>query len=253
MMSRKIIPWLAPICIGALYLTSFRWVHQYAVWYGAAACVVWLSLVAVIRDRVRSPQFLLFAISPVVFLGSVTGFLLFLEQDVLRTALLVIAMCFYGIYLHAVYQLGYEPSKYQPFSLEAISSYLNLVSVFCAAVVGYGFLVFLNVPLWCIALGIGAVLALTIAQSFWIHHIDAGRRAVYTATLTLVLVEFFWVAALLPIHFYVHGALVALAYYELWGIARAHALRLLNRRLILRYAAAGAVLGGALILTTAWT
>lgn len=241
-----------PLAMGACYAAAFTWVLAALWWYLGAAALLVIGLVVVIRPSVFTAEFWLLAIAPLTFTYSYMAFLLFLGNPATRVALIVIGLLFTGIYLHVVYVLGHEPSKYQQGSVEVLSSYLNLLSLFCFSVVAYGLLVFLTIPLWLLTLLLSVHLALLFVQSFWAHHIS--KRFAFSAGVVLlaVLIELFWALAYIPIHFFVHGSLFALAYYELWGMTKAHAKQQLTRALAMRYAAIGAALAAAIIITTNW-
>lgn len=244
--------WGAPLVFCVSVGTIFLYPHATYALSAIGFVAVFFTLLLLKNTALVSEEFFGIAISPIAFVTTATGFLLFLDNHTVRITLLVVAAFFLFLYLHQLYLLHFNPSKYQTFSLESISAYINLISVFCASVVAYGLLVFLSLPLWLVSIVLLVVVGAITFQGFWIQKIAHQSRLIYTAALNVMIVQLFWALSFLPIHFYVHGALLAVTYYVLWGLMRAMATDTLSRTLMLRYLGIGMLLSAALVGTAPW-
>lgn len=177
----------------------------------------------------------LYLLTPISFLSGGVLFVLFLERPWAKHLLAAAIALFLGIFLKNIFIYIYEHDKYQPNSLENISNYLNLASIFLFNSSLFGFFFFLNTPLYKLALISLAVFFVLTLQTIWVNKIKIKSAWLHIATICLILFELFWTIAFLPTAFYVNGLILATSFYLMNNLMRLHLLGNLNKKIIRRY------------------
>jgi len=177
----------------------------------------------------------LYLLTPISFLTSGVLFVIFLERPWAKHLLAAAIASFLGIFLKNLFIYIYEHDKYQPNSLENISNYLNLASIFLFNSSLFGFFFFLNTPFWKLSLISLAVFFVLTFQTIWVNKIKIKSAWLHIAVICLILFEIFWTVAFLPTAFYVNGLILATSFYMMNNLMRLHLLGNLNKKIIRRY------------------
>ena len=193
-----------------------------------------------------------YLLTPIAFAVSGVLFILFIESAATKHLLALAISIFFGIFLENIYTYIYRHEKYQINSLENISNYLNLTSVFFLNSGLFGFFIFLNLPLWQLSLiSLAASFILTF-QIIWINKIRPEVAWLHIIVVCLVLFEIFWAVSFLPTAFYVNGLILTIAFYFSNNIMRLHLTKRLSRMLLKRYTLLCGTLMIILLLTAKW-
>ena len=194
----------------------------------------------------------LYPLTPLSFLASGTFFLLFLENAWAKHLLALALAVFCGVFLENIFVYIYQHEKYQINSLENVSNYLNLASMFLFNSSLFGFSLFLNTALWELSLiSFGVTFILTF-QTIWINKINVKAAWLHIFVICLILFELFWAVSFLPTAFYVNGLIIAISFYLMNNLMRLHLLDNLNRKILRRYFILCGLIVFFVLLTAQW-
>jgi hypothetical protein len=219
-----------------------------------------LAVVAALYIRLvgfapKSFQFWMLCGTPVLFLASSFGLLLFLEQPGAQAALAVFVSLFLFFFGEHVFSYVHVPVNYEAYAIEHISLVMNVSSVFFVSVAAFGMRVFLTslAPLWLLSMLFFAVTIYVIFGTLWASKVEVKPALLYAACGALIVTELFMAVAYLPTGFYTNAAVIALAAYLFLGLTRAHFVESLSRSLARRYIITSAVMMTAILGTAQWT
>lgn len=177
----------------------------------------------------------LYLLTPISFLSGGVLFVIFLERPWAKHLLAAAIALFLGIFQRNIFIYIYEHDKYQQNSLENISNYLNLASIFLINSSLFGFFFFLNTPLYVLSLISLTVFFILTFQTIWVNKINIKSAWLHITIICLILFEIFWTVAFLPTAFYVNGLILATSFYLMNNLMRLHLLGNLNKKIIRRY------------------
>jgi len=193
-----------------------------------------------------------YLLTPLSFIVSGLLFILFIENFFAKHLLTLALSLFWGIFLENIYTYIYRHEKYQINSLENISNYLNLSSVFFLNSSLFGFFIFLNTPLWQLSLiSLFASLVLTF-QIIWVNKIKPSVALLHLVVICLVLFETFWTVSFLPTAYFVNGLIVTIIFYFLNNIMRLRLTGRLSKMLVRRYIILCGLIMIVLLVTAKW-
>lgn len=250
---RRIFAFAAPLGIAAAFLLGFR-IQSIII---PVIVITTIALIAVLMFLVRMPilskEMFYYSISPVLFFVSMIGFVLVLESAAIRNSVVVVGMIMILLYLENIFTYFYNRQAYQTHALTNISSYMNIITMFLVGVNAFGSLALIQAPLWILSIVLVLTVAALTTQTYWMHSVATRQNYLFSLLVTILMLELFWAFVFLPNNFYVNALLLSISYYVLWGILRAHLLKLLATRLLLRYIIVGAVTVIIVLLTSQWT
>lgn len=250
----RLIPILTPLIIfGGLEL--FFW-KPHLIYFIILSLIIILSAATWLiigKGLVTVRARWLYLLTPILFLTSNILFILFLESAWVKHFLALVIAIFIAIFLENIFTYIYQHEKYQINSLENISNYLNLTSIFLFNSALFGFLIFLNIALWQLALISLAVSFILTFQTIWVNKIALETAWPHVLILCLILFEIFWTASFLPTAFYVNGLIIATAFYFMNNLMRLHLLRRLNKKVIRRYFVLCVSVIILILVTAKWT
>jgi hypothetical protein len=177
----------------------------------------------------------LYLLTPIALLLGGILFLLFLERAWAKHLLALSLSFFLGIFWENIFVYIYQHEKYQINSLENISNYLNLISMFLFNSSLFGFFIFLNLPFWQLSLVALAFTFILTFQTIWVNKIKPKAAWLSIVIICLIVFEIFWAVSFLPTAFYVNGLLIATIFYLTNNLMRLHLLGSLNKKVVRRY------------------
>lgn len=253
MLARRLVSFVPVVSALGVWLAVERWPRAY-LWVAPAAIIaLCLAVGWGARRSVRSADFWHFLLAPFTLTLSALAYVLFLDSGWQRGVVLMTSGLGAWWYLQNLATFLYWPSSYQPYALENISSYLNLVAAFFLYASFFSLRLFLSWPLLVLALLTGIFTALLAYQMSWVNKLTWQRSIPYTLALALVLSEGFLAIQFLPTVSAVNGLLLATLLYVLMSISRLHLLTRLERRLVQRYVGIALAVFALTIFTARWT
>lgn len=209
------IPYLATILVWLwLYLmTSFV-----TFWYIFVIILIISVLVLMLKLfnlQYRKKEFFAFLITTLFLVISSVLFLFFVDSFLIRQIAIVVISILIGYYYNNIFQFLYLPKSYQPYSLENISGYLNLLSLFLFFTGIFSVLIFFDPPFSLMIISSFVLTLVLTMQTFWVHKVDFSKVKLFLLVVSLIMAELFWAVHYLPSSFYVSGLLLAIIYYML--------------------------------------
>lgn len=211
----------------------------------AAVLIVSASVLLLARKKLKNEAWI-FIISPLLFVSNAFLFFLFLEKGIIFHILTVMAGIFLFLFLENLFIYLYLPDKYQPYTLENISNYINLVIIFLAASNAISLMTFLNIRFWLLIMPFFIIVFLLLFELLWASKISWEASKLYIIIISLALLQIFWAVKSLPTSFYVGGLVVAASYYILSGLTRYYLLNDIDKKVVIRHLLVGL---GAIIIT----
>jgi len=222
------------------YLVPLAFVQQIiTVWYLA-------------KFRFNFTTFI-FLISPIIFAFSSLLISLFLVNEVLFYVISAGGALILYIILKQ-YQLYFRyPFKYQPYTLESLSMYTSIVSVFFLACSAYGLLLFTGLDWQFVLLGLSLIVGLLCYQFFWINKIESKKSLLFSFVITLIEMEVFFAVTYFPTSYFVSGFILASIYYAMLGFSKYYIQNTLSKARVWGYLIVLFVTLLGVIITAQWS
>lgn len=241
---------ILPIFSSILILVCFEiWLFNptWLVWMGIILFLVTiLSIIQLNNWKLKNKEFWGFLITPLFLVISSFLFFLFLENIILKHIFIIIVAILFGLFLENVFIFFYKSSDYQPYALENISDYINLVSVFLFSSSFFSLIIFLNFPVWTLMIALFILTLILGYQMMWVSKISFRESKLFILIIGLIIGEVFWSLKFLPTSFYVNGLILTIIYYVLANLSSFHLQKRLDLKTTRRYLI---ISSGVLILT----
>lgn len=248
----RITPFLVAIAALLGYATFvFRFAHPFLAIGVSFVCVA-LPLARLLRFHVQEFSFWFFlGIASLFFLSSFG--VLFLSETmwvsvvvaIACAALLVLFTEFVFLYVHL-------PSRYQPFSIEHLTSLLNLLSIFFFSSFAFATRLLIQIPLSLLALLFFLLSFFLVYGVLWVTKAESFRSRLYALFGAIVLTELFACITFFPTGFYTNAALMTIFSYAFFGLTRTEALHKLSRDVVKRYIFVSVVLLLIVTISSKW-
>jgi len=265
---KKIIPWITGIIFFiALYIIisfpSFPWsleiiIYHYDVgtFFSKSLYLLSLALLLIIFFSIKALSkqsvYKNFLINNLLYTIAVLSFIIFIELSLLKIIFALLFSIILFISLENIYLFNAKSIKYQPYSLQNFSSYFNLISCFLLYSSFFGFMIFLQTPMWFLLLAVIVVTSLLIYQLMWVSSINSKKSRPYILLITLLVSEGFWALAFLPTSIYVNALLLSVVYYVVVGLTLNQLLGILNRSVVKRYVTIVSIIILTILLSAKW-
>lgn len=251
----RILVFLASIMIFLGFRIGFYLPRYYLIFSIGMVIVLTFSTLFILHKKTSKIDKILFLISPLFFLMASILAGTFFDSNYFKTLFSIIAAIFISLYLESLFAYFYLPSKYQICSLENISAYINLITVFFISFSFYGLKMLFGINSYNF---LGLVifnflfLSILIYQTFWINNILISKAKNSIFALALILSEVYLIIFLLPSSFYVNGLFFSIIYYSITGLITYNLLSKLDKKSIYRHILIASVVFIFLLITTQW-
>lgn len=251
LISKKLLRYLNPI----YFVFALEFIRIKKSWWWLVLVIGLLLLIFTVWDYSKKKfdkRFLNFLITPFfLWLCSFT-LLLFTEQRFLYHGIVAAIALLLFLFLEQVLNYFYFPIKYQPYTLENFSFYLNLLSALALSVSLFGSLIFLRLNIFIAAAICYLVVFALVKQVFWANKIDWSKYLIFCFVIPLIISELFIALSYLPISFYVNGLIIALSFYLMVGLSRLFLVGNLNKKNTINYIIITALAIIILLATAQW-
>lgn len=248
----RIIPYLVSIIIFILIEQIIVFPKQIYLLAFISLMILGLSIWQLIERSFFRPKFWQFVITPLLLLGSGLVFLIFLEDYLFRQFFVVILIVLIWVFLELTYLRFHRRLKYQVHSLENISTYINLITVFLSTSSFFGLVVFLAFPVWILVIIFTGLTMLLNYQIAYSSEAPLTSSWLYILAISLMMTEIFWAVSFLPTSIYVNGLVVTISYYLMSGLALNWLLGIQERKVVLRYLIISFVSLIIILITAKW-
>ncbi len=248
----RISPFVLAIMLSlGMYVIVFTSVQPVATAVAMIVCSL-LLFGRLLQFEVRTFQFWNFVLTPVLFLVASLGMIFFLEQPSVIMMIAGLAVALILLYAEYVFQYIHLPATYQPYSLEYLSLFLNLLTVFFLSAVGFGLILLVQISLGIVSLFALFCFVFVIYGTFWVSKAHESKIKPYTLGGSILMTELFIAISFLPTSYFTSAALMTVLFYLFIGLTRAHVLRTLSTPIIKHYLITSSVLLLAILLSSQW-
>jgi len=227
------------------------------VWVFIMAVMLIVCIVHILKKQdINLKGKIFFLITPVSLMGASILASIFLNNSWIKVFFSISIAVIFFLYLENLFLYFRMPAKYQIYSLENISSYINLISVFLISFSFYGLKILLGIRLkWFIILIAIEffIIFILFCQNLWVNKIPFEEGKKYLLIAILILSEIYLIILFLPSNFYVNGLIFSLAYYVIAGLIRYKLLDKLEKKIVMKYGIISSALFICLLVTTKWT
>lgn len=248
----RFLPLFIPIAIYALDEIYFF----YPKFIYVAAVLINLLIFFVVWQFCRASQvdkrWWNYLILPAIMATSIMAYSVFLSSKLVIQLLFILNLVFLYFYLRHIYYYLLNPSVYEVFSIENISSYVGWLNFFLISATIYGLQSFLNLPIFRLALVILAATALIVYQIIWVNKIEFKKGLPYILISCLILVELCWSISFLPFNYNISGLSLAICFYVVVGLIKNHLLDKLDVTRVKMYLALGSISLLLILFTAKW-
>jgi hypothetical protein len=193
-----------------------------------------------------------YLILPAVISTVIIAYSVFLSSKSVIQFLFVLNLIFLYYYLRYIYYYLLNPSAYEIFSIENISSYVSWLSFFLLSAVIYGLQSFLNLPIFNLALIMLVASALIVYQIIWVNKIDLKSGLPYILISCFILVELCWSISFLPFNYNISGLCLAICFYTIMGLIKNYLLDKLDATKVRMYLILGSLSLFLILFTARW-
>lgn len=248
----RITPFLVAIVALLGYAAFvFRFAHPFFVMGTSVVCVASL-LARLLRFHVQEFSFWFFlGIASLFFLSSF-GMLFLFETMWISIALAALCASLLVLFTEFVFLYIHLPSRYQPFSLEHLTSLLNLLSIFFFSSFAFATRLLIQIPLSLLALLFFLLSFFLVYGVLWVTKAESFRSRLYALFGAIVLTELFVCITFFPTGFYTNAALMTIFFYAFFGLTRTEALHKLSPDVVKRYIFVSIILLLVVTISSKW-
>jgi len=212
-----------------------------------------LTVIGLAWKKIELQEVWQFLIPPAFLVGAAYVIIFFIEGMFYTQLFIVFVLFLLWNFIENTFLFLYQPVRYQPYALENVSAYLNLVTVFCMGAFFHSSILFLGTSGAISTIFVFIVTYVLIIQMLWINKIVLKGNYIVTGILALLVSEMFHATVFLPSSYLVNGLVVALSYYFLVGIFRYWLLKSLDRKVFRRYIIISLSIFLVVALSARWT
>ncbi|MBT4722572.1 hypothetical protein HN958_03920 [Candidatus Falkowbacteria bacterium] len=238
--------WLA----GILFIKdSFQWWWLFLL----IQLVLLLLSVFVINKYKFKGNFIQFVILPIAFCLASFLFLVFIVNGYIYNLVTIFSAFVLYYLLRQYYTYSYFPQKYQPYSLESLSSYIVIITSFFLFLSLFAFLALLNIDLFLLLLFLIIVLGLICYYYFWINKINLKKSAVFVFVIVLVISELFVAVSYLPTGYFVNGFILAVVFTLMLQFSKAFLFTLITKKFVISHLSVASIILLIVMFTAQWS
>jgi hypothetical protein len=177
---------------------------------------------------------------------------MFIEKNIFFHVFAVLTSIFLFVYFGRILDYKFYPKRYQPYSLENFSWYLDILTIFLFFSFVFALIIFLKVNVVYLIIPVLLVCLLLTYQLFWVNKITFSDSNVFIFAISLVLVELFVAVYYLPTSYFINSFILTIAFYLMTGLARYFLMGSLDKKRKLNFIIVSAVCLIVILATAQW-
>lgn len=219
-----------------------------------------ISLTFIGKGKIESDKFA-FILFPILFLGSIIGFFVFIPGEVLRHVFAILGSIFFAFLLFYIGNLAAKKIK-----LDFKNKYYSFgeISILACAFLIYttlfGFFLFLNLSSWLLMLQV-LIFSIFISYFYFCYNkikletcLPAGRKSyIFYLIFGLVSSELAWALSFWPTGFIPRAVVLFILFYIFSGLTKHHFQKSLDKKILREYLAVAILVLVLTLGTTRWT
>ncbi len=230
----RFLPLLIPLLIFLLSEIFFFFPKMIYISLVLGNLLIFFTVIQFIKVGVSDEKWWNFLILPSIFLTTLSAYSV-LKNGAVIQALFFLNVVFLYFYLRSIYYYLDKPLSFHKEDFENISSAGGFISFFFISSTVYGLESFLNFSFWPLVVVLIAASSLVLYQFLFANAGGNKNYSVYIVSAALILAELAWSISFLPLNFNLAGLILAIFYYLLSGLTKAHLIGKLNKKTIESY------------------
>lgn len=248
----RIIPGLVAVTAALGYTAMLtRWGNPFLV-MALSVLVLMVLLARLLRFQFVEFSFWVFIGIASLFFVCSFGILLLFETTWVGVVVAVGSGALLVLFSEFLFSYTHLPARYQPFSLEHLSSLMNLLTMFYLGALAFALRLFIQMPLVLLTSVFFLFAYFLIYGMLWVAKTEAGRAKGHAFFGAILLTELFVAITYLPTGFYTNAAFMTVCSYVFFGLTRTEALHKLSPAVVKRYLIIACVLLGAIAISSQW-
>ncbi|MDD5039751.1 MAG: hypothetical protein PHY34_01245 [Patescibacteria group bacterium] len=249
---KKIIPFATAAFIGLIFEI---WILAPKLTYeitAAAVLVTFIALYVLAGQKLFSVTLWNNLPTPLAFIISMCSFFLLIDHPVVQHIYIAGSIILYGLALNNIFAFLYHTEKYQPYALENIYGYLNLVSVFLFIGTFYGISLLFGVPFVYCIIPIGILASFIFARTLWSYKIPWRVGRLHIFVVGLLTAETAFAVSQLPTSYVFNAFIVSIVYYLAVNISKDQLRDTVSFKRVRLYFIVGGIALALAAVTTKW-
>lgn len=248
----RVLPFLSALLIAITFVTwSVK--PNFTYYIAFVICLInILSIWSLTGCRFFKKTFWNFLSTPFFFLASAYIFLLIIDNLVVAQIFIVSIGLVYMLILRNIFFFLHQTKDYQPYALENIYSYVNMISLFLFYAGFYGLFLFLSWPIWLFVILVLLLSSFLFMRTLWSYKINWQYGKLYIALIGIMMAEAFYAMSLLPTSYLFNSLIIIVIYYLSTNIIKDHLRQRLDRKNIKKYLLISVIITIISFLTTRW-
>ncbi len=254
LLTQRSIPVL-PYAYCCIFLVGLYTVYESPslIWYVLSGLIgslfiVWLLVVK--YKNITFEQVIVF-LAPLFFALSGYGFFVLADTILLQAVVSIFVVAGLLVILRSLYFYHHKSKKYQPFSLQTQSQYLNTVTVFFATSVLYSLETFLSISQLLTASIFFVMLIGMYWQLMYLQNLKKSEQ-IYIVLFVCLLTQYFVAIGFLPFLVYVKGFVYVIGFYVFHELYMTSVRGLWKRDEVMRMVGIALGIIGVVLITTKW-
>lgn len=226
---RRLVPLLVPLSAWLMSQAFLLFPKIFLIAVFLEIILIFIG-VKIIVGRAAKRDWPLYIIAPTLFFLSFSAYAaIIVNRLAIQGIFLLVVWFLFSYFKNLYYYLSYEaPDRAVKIDYLLVSS--GFLTVFAAAGVLLDLPAFINWPLWVIVLIFFPIFGLLFLQFLPFKKISLAVSGMWLLIGTVVLTEFAWVLALLPLNFNILALILSIVYYFLVSAIRLEWQGKLSRR-----------------------
>ena len=249
----KILPYLSGILVG---ITFEIWaIHPEWTYYIGLilAFIVVVSIWLLTGRHLLRKTFWNFLSTPFLYIVSSFIFFLLIDNLVIRQLFIVGTAIIVLLTLHNIFSFLHQTEKYQPYALENIYSYVNLISLWLYYASFFGISILLGWPFWFFIILIFILTSFLFMRTLWSFKIPWQKSKLFILIIGLVLAEAGYIVYSLPTSYVFNALLLIVIYYLMMNIMKDYLQGVISRGNVRKYLLISLAVVTTAVATTKWT
>ncbi|PIR93775.1 hypothetical protein COT97_04790 [Candidatus Falkowbacteria bacterium CG10_big_fil_rev_8_21_14_0_10_39_11] len=249
---RKFLLFLNPV----MFVMALELIKAEQSWWWILFLLNFVLIVGTLFEfskRKLKARTLSFYIAPIIFLITSYLFVFFVESVWLYRLVYVVGAGLIYLYLEQLLNYFFFTVKYQPYTLESLSLYINIISTFYFTSSILSTIIFLHLSPLMASVFYYAVLAVIVYQLLWSNKYSWPQMKLFVIFIPLVLAELVYVVSFLPFNYYVGGLLVAVFFYLFMNLTKMFLAESMHRRVVITNISVSFIIIIIILATSQWS
>ncbi|MFA6098563.1 MAG: hypothetical protein WCV50_02215 [Patescibacteria group bacterium] len=215
-------------------------------------CIIVLTIWSLTGRKFKSKLFWNFLSTPLFLVAGSQVFFTLIDSIVIQQVFIFLIGILFFLVLKNLFKFLNQDKSYQPYALENLYGYINMVILFLFYASFFGLSLFMNWPSWLFSIVVFVISGFLYMRTLWSYKIEWRKSKFFILLVGVLMSESYFVFSFLPTSFLFNGLFLAIIYYLVMNLSRDFLRNNLNKQNIRTYIIISATLGVFLLATAKW-